>query len=511
MQKNTSYKIKIEHPFLLIPVKIKENTERLSFYMEEQKVLEYRVFPLEEGETVDYYAPLPAAPWIGKTIRLEGSYPEAFYAKIKQADDLPESDQVHPLMHFTPVNGWMNDPNGLVFEDGIYHLFYQHNAFGTKWDNMSWGHAVSKDLLHWEHRPMAILPDEDGTIFSGSGICNEKGLLGLQENALIFFYTSAGGSSDSPWSEGGQFTQRIAYSTDHGATLHKKGDVIVPNMTEGNRDPKVYWHEESKGYIMSLYLKNHVYAILRSEDLEHWELTQKLPFITARECPDLRPVPTEEGGEKWILFTASGEYFTGDFDGFHFTNLSEGRMAYQNELPYAGQTYSNLPGRVVLMHWMRTENPRKYYTGMMGIPRELTLVKGEEGYILRQSVIREWKEQRVPVREEKEQKQWEEETVRDAALELQLNIQGALVLSVMIYGQKISYQREEGILCVNGVTCKVKEDLRNLSILADREILEVAANDDTLLYFFETDLQDLAGKISVEADHNVDSWLWRVQ
>ena len=138
MQKNTGYKTKIEHPFLLIPVKIKENAERLSFYIEEQKVLEYRVFPLEEGETVDYYASLPVTPWIGKTIRLEGNYPEAFYTQIKQADDPAESDQVHPLMHFTPVNGWMNDPNGLVFEDGIYHLFYQHNAFGTKWDNMSW-------------------------------------------------------------------------------------------------------------------------------------------------------------------------------------------------------------------------------------------------------------------------------------------------------------------------------------------------------------------------------------
>ncbi len=371
--------------------------------------------------------------------------------------------------------------------------------------------SVSKDLLHWEHRPMAILPDEDGTIFSGSGLCNEQGLLELPEKALVFFYTSAGGSADSPWSEGGQFTQRIAYSIDNGATLHKKNQVIVPNLTEGNRDPKVYWHEESKGYIMSLYLRHHVYAILRSEDLEHWELTQKLPFVTARECPDLRPIPTEEGKEKWILFTASGEYFTGDFDGFRFTNLSGGHMAYQNELPYAGQTYSSLPERVVLMHWMRTENPEKYYTGMMGIPRELTLIKGEEGFILRQSVIREWKEQRVSVREEKKRKQWEEESVRDAALELQLNIQDASVLSVTIYGQKISYQRKEGILCVNGDVCKVKEELRDLSILVDREILEVAANEDTLLYFFETDLQDLAGKINVETDQNADSYLWKVQ
>ena len=455
IQKYISYEIKIEHPFLLIPVKIKEETERLSFYLEDQKVLEYQVFPLEEGEIVDYYAPVPVASWIGRTIRLEGNYPEAFYAKMKQADRLPQSEQLHPLMHFSPVNGWMNDPNGLVCQDGIYHLFYQHNAFGTKWDNMSWGHAVSEDLLHWEHRSMAILPDEDGTIF-------------------VFFYTSAGGSSDSPWSEGRQFTQRIAYSTDRGETLHKKNQVIVPNLTRGNRAPKVYWHEESKGYIMSLYLKDHEYAILRSEDLEHWELTQRIFLLTTRECPDLRPVPVEGGQEKWMLFTALGEYFTGDFDGFQFTNLDEGRMAYQNELPYAGQTYFDLKDRVVLMHWLRTTNPKKYYTGMMGIPRELTFIKGEEGFILRQ-------------------------------------VQGAFLLSVNIYGQKLSYQRREGILWVNGVSCKVKEDLRDLSIIVDREILEVAANEDTLLYFFETDLQELAGKISVEADQKVDSCLWKIQ
>ena len=151
-------------------------------------------------------------------------------------------------------------------------------------------------------------------------------------------------------------------------------------------------------------------------------------------------------------------------------------MAYQNELPYAGQTYFDLKDRVVLMHWLRTKNPKKYYTGMMGIPRELTFIKGEEGFILRQSVIREWKEQRILARDEKLQKQWEDESVRNAALELYL-----------------------------------KEDLRDLSIIVDREILEVAANEDTLLYFFETDLQELAGKISVEADQKVDSCLWKIQ
>lgn len=186
-------------------------------------------------------------------------------------------------------------------------------------------------------------------------------------------------------------------------------------------------------------------------------------------------------------------------------------MAYQNELPYAGQTYFDLKDRVVLMHWLRTKNPKKYYTGMMGIPRELTFIKGEEGFILRQSVIREWKEQRILARDEKLQKQWEDESVRNAALELYLKVQGAFLFSVNIYGQKLSYQRREGILWVNGVSCKVKEDLRDLSIIVDREILEVAANEDTLLYFFETDLQELAGKISVEADQKVDSCLWKIQ
>ena len=151
---------------------------------------------------------------------------ETWYGENEAYRKQVAEDPDRLAFHLMPETGWMNDPNGLVCQDGIYHLFYQHNAFGTKWDNMSWGHAVSEDLLHWEHRSMAILPDEDGTIFSGSGLCNEKGLLELPENALVFFYTSAGGSSDSPWSEGRQFTQRIAYSTDRGETLHKKNQVI---------------------------------------------------------------------------------------------------------------------------------------------------------------------------------------------------------------------------------------------------------------------------------------------
>lgn len=156
--------------------------------------------------------------------------------------------------------GWINDPNGL-----IYYLYFQYNPFDTKWENMCWGHVISKDLLHWEQKETVLYPDQDGPIFSGSGIVNENALLGLPKDAYIYFYTSAGGKSE--WSKDKLPVQKIAYSIDGGNTLHKKDGCIVEHICDENRDPKVYWHEQSKAYIMLLYLTNNDYAILRSVDL----------------------------------------------------------------------------------------------------------------------------------------------------------------------------------------------------------------------------------------------------
>ena len=189
------------------------------------------------------------------------------------ADHMPRNIQSRPSIHFTPNTGWMNDPNGLIYQNGVYQMFFQHNPFDTKWENMCWGHATSKDLLHWEQTDTALFPDCDGTMFSGSGIVNERGLLGLPEDAQIYFYTCAG--NIGKWSKDKVFTQKIAYSTDGGKTVYKKDGFIVENFADGNRDPKVYWHEETGAYYMALYLDKNDFKILRSMDLENWETSDK--------------------------------------------------------------------------------------------------------------------------------------------------------------------------------------------------------------------------------------------
>lgn len=338
---------------------------------------------------------------MGRTLTLSAEFPAGFEDAVTQTDDLPVSSEVHPAVHFTANAGWINDPNGLVYDNGTYHLYYQHNPFGVNWNNMSWGHATSTDLLHWTRLPVAMLPDEEGTIFSGCGLTNEHRdeiqaaadsnlYRSLPKDALLFFYTAAGGSHDSACSEGKDYTQHTAYSTDHGLTLQKLPGAVVPFLKTDNRDPKVYWHEKSKAFIMSLYLKGTEYAILRSTDMLHWEITQQLTFETANECPDLRPISTPDGTEKWIFYTASSEYFIGDFDGFRFTNYSAGKRASYTELAYAGQTYNNAPDRIVLIQWLRTQNPERLYTGMLTLPRELELIKQDGEWILAQHPVHEW-------------------------------------------------------------------------------------------------------------------------
>ena len=205
-----------------------------------------------------------------------------------------KNNMYKPSLHFTPSYGWMNDPNGLVYHDGIYELYYQHNPRGIDWNCMTWGHARGTDLLHWEDLGDVLEPDENGLMFSGCAIRNDRGLLGLPEDALLFFYTAAGHSSRE--SKGKPYTIRLAYSTDGGNTLIKKdgklanGEVIETLAAE-NRDPKVFWHEESGAYILVLWIENNDFGIWRSEDLEQFTMTQRVTLESGYECPDLFRLP----------------------------------------------------------------------------------------------------------------------------------------------------------------------------------------------------------------------------
>lgn len=297
-------KIKVCCDYLLIPVRAEEKTERISLYDDEAKIYEFAV-PVGKSDGIyafHYYAAIPMSNRKGKYITIEGDVPENFMEAVTLSDSVLQRKRKRPLVHFTPDTGWLNDPNGLIYHDGVYHLFFQHNPFDTKWENMSWGHAVSSDLLHWQQKNDVLFPDEDGTMYSGCGIVNEQEKLGLEKNAEIFFYTCA--DDNSEWSRDKKFVQKAAYSVDHGETLVKMEGCVLGHLAADNRDPKVYWHEKSGVYYMVLYLEKNDYAIFNSEDLAHWEQTQRLTFPLIWESPDLREIPIEGGGSRWMFWGA---------------------------------------------------------------------------------------------------------------------------------------------------------------------------------------------------------------
>lgn len=303
-----------------------------------------------------------------------------------------------PQFHFTPEKNWHNDPNGLVYYDGEYHLFYQYNPKGKEWGYMHWGHAVTKDLVHWEHLPIAIYPDENSedkercTAFSGSAIVDKRNVLGKQrgdEKTLVAFYTSQ------------HCGQRIAYSTDKGRTWTKyEGNpVIAFEEYDDARDPKVFWHQPSQKYVMVIYRKTSEeekskgVSIYTSENLVDWEW--KSHVYGFYECPDLVPIQVSNRPEeiKWVLFDGDGSYIIGNFDGEEFSPESPKMKSDYGKNYYATQTWSNIPeedGRVLQIAWMKGgEFPDMPFNGQMSFPAELGIVKLNTGYRLTRQPVEE--------------------------------------------------------------------------------------------------------------------------
>jgi fructan beta-fructosidase len=301
-------------------------------------------------------------------------------SRFLRGDVAPYHEIYRPQFHFSPKTGWTNDPNGLLWYKGEYHLFFQHNPYETTWGNMTWGHAISKDLVHWTQMENALLPDKMGTMFSGSGIVDIDNTAGFQkgsEKTLVVFYTAAGGTSDE--SKGQPYTQCMAYSNDRARTWTKyAGNPVVPNIAAGNRDPKVVWHAPTRKWIMVMYLSaGSAFRFLSSPDLKAWSKLQDISVPDTGECPDFFEIPVEgEPGEtRWVWTCAADRYLVGSFDGQRFIPEVMTQSGAHGQNYYAVQTYSNIPdGRRIQLGWIsKAVYPGMPFNQQMSFPYELKL------------------------------------------------------------------------------------------------------------------------------------------
>ena len=302
---------------------------------------------------------------------------------------MDEYNEIHrPQLHFTAKKNWINDPNGLVYCDGTWHLFFQHNPKSNIWGNMTWGHAVSSDLIHWKQIEHALYPDEHGTMFSGSAVIDHENTAGFGKGAMLIFYTAAG----EYVSPARPFTQCLAYSTDNGVTIHKyEGNPIIGSFEKGNRDPKVIWHKDSQQWIMALYLIGNKYCLLRSSDAKTWSRFQDLCLPGVTECPDFFPLKDDAGCTRWIFWGAEGIYLIGSFDGHKFLEETGALISEHGNNAYAAQTWSDSPdGRRIQISWMnRGLYPEMPFNHQMSIPLELSLSGSGEDVILRRWPVKE--------------------------------------------------------------------------------------------------------------------------
>ncbi len=416
--------------------------------------------------------------------------------------DIEIYDELYrPQFHFSPEKNGHNDPNGLVFYDGEYHLFYQFNPKGTEWGYMHWGHAVSTDLIHWEDLGIAIYPDENSedkehcTAFSGSAIVDDHNLLEKQEGTektLVAFYTSQ------------KCGQRLAYSTDKGRTWEKyEGNPIIPfDENDDARDPKVFWHEDSKKWVMVLYRKSSNdekskgVSIYTSENLVNWQWKSHVPGFY--ECPDLvkLQVTNRPDETKWLLFDGDGSYLIGAFDGETFTSESAKIKSDFGSNYYATQTWSNIPkedGRTIQIAWMRGgEFPGMPFKGQMSFPCEIALTKFSFGYKLVRKPVKEienlhgkhqsWENKiLIPGIKDNKTKSVKGDCLHIIAeLDLKTSDNFGFVLrnSKKNQGTEISYNVKRGVLNVLNSTVPVVpvDNKISIEILLDRASIEIFAN-----------------------------------
>lgn len=357
-------------------------------------------------ERVDSYVPFALSAYKGQHISIEiQGVPETALCwkelKLSGSFDMANKESFRPVYHHTPAYGWMNDPNGMFYKDGLYHLYFQYNPYGSVWGNMHWGHSTSTDLMHWKFEGCAIVPDAWGAIFSGSCVVDHENTAGFGKEAVVAFYTSA---KSTPW--GDIQMQSMAYSLDNGKTFTKyEGNPILTSSEKDFRDPKVFWYAPGKHWVMILAVGQHM-EIYSSVNLKEWKKESEFGAMQGAhggvwECPDLVEIPVEGTREKkWVLICnlnpggpfggSAAQYFVGSFDGKKFVNESPTQTKWMDwgKDNYATVTWNNAPdGRCIALGWMSNWQyannvPTRQYRSANTLARDLTLYReGQELYL----------------------------------------------------------------------------------------------------------------------------------
>lgn len=392
--------------FLLLPVQENAPEGKVNIIVNNEFQLEQNINIRLAREKVDYYVPLDLSAYQGKSVSVDVTGMPASslcWKEIKLSDTFDSSNRetYRPVYHHTPVYGWMNDPNGMFYKNGVYHLYFQYNPYGSMWANMTWGHSTSTDLTHWTYEGTAIVPDAWGAIFSGSCVVDKDNTAGFGKGAVVAFYTSA---KSTPW--GDVQSQSMAYSLDNGKTFIKYEHNPILTSTERDfRDPKVFWYAPGKHWVMMLAVGQEM-QIYSSGNLKEWKKESSFGAMQGAhggvwECPDLVEVAVEGSKEKkWVLICnlnpggpfggSAAQYFVGSFDGKKFVNESPTQTKWLDwgKDNYATVTWSNAPaGRCIALGWMSNWQyannvPTTQYRSANTLARDLTLYRaGGELYL----------------------------------------------------------------------------------------------------------------------------------
>ena len=385
-------RVKTADKYILLPVEEEEGYAHIRVIKDNQVVKEFNC-KLAINKT-DYNVPLDVSEYGGdvlldiqfsgdkRSIGLINNFVCWKDIKATNVFDSKNREKFRSIYHHTPIYGWMNDPNGMFYKDGVWHLYYQYNPYGSQWENMTWAHSTSKDLIHWKNHGEVIQPDALGTIFSGSSVVDKENTAGFGKDAVVAFYTSAGAAQ----------TQSIAYSTDNGETFKKYvNNPILTSDVPDFRDPNVFWNEEVKQWNLILAAGQQM-NIYSSKNLKDWKYESSFGEGYGNhggvwECPDLLKM-----GDKWVLICninpggpfggSATQYFVGSFDGHKFTCESKPEvtkwMDYGKD-HYATVSFSNAPdGRIVVLPWMSNwqyanQVPTQQFRSANGLPRDLGL------------------------------------------------------------------------------------------------------------------------------------------